>query len=177
MPKTKQQKEKIVEGLTDRFSRMEGTVLVDFQGTTMHELEALRTMCRAENCEYVVAKKSLLKIACADHAAKVDEVAGMGGVSALFGFSDPVTPAKIAKQFAKKHKTFLLKGGFLREDTGMRALSAQDVVALGDLPSREELLAKAVGSIASPLRGLVGVLQGNLRNLVGVLSAIREAKV
>ena len=55
-------------------------------------------------------------------------------------------------------------------------VSAEDVIALSKLPSKDELIAQVVGSVRAPLSGLVGVMQGNLRGLVQTLNAIKEAK-
>ncbi|MFH1430098.1 MAG: 50S ribosomal protein L10 [Candidatus Uhrbacteria bacterium] len=177
MPKTRQQKVEMLAGLQDRLARMSGAVLADFATLKMHDLEDLRKRCRAESCEFLVVKKTLLKRAAEAESVPLDAGQVEGSVSILAGFEDAITPAKIAKRYAKEHEAFRVYGGFIREESGVLALDADSVRRLGDLPSRDELIAKAVGSIAAPLRGLVGVLQGNLRGLVGVLSAIQQSKV
>lgn len=162
--------------LSGHLSRMQSAVVADFTGLTMQAMEPLRRDARAQDCEYLVVKKTLLKRAATAQGIAVDDALCEGGVSMLFGFSDAVAPARIAKAFVKQHEAMQVRGGFLREGDHVRTVSVADVVMLGNLPSRDELIAKAVGSIAAPLRGLVGVLQGNLRNLVGVLQAITAAK-
>lgn len=176
MPMTKAQKQAVVEGVADRIGKMQIAVFADFTGCTMQQLEELRTQARKEQCEYLVVKKTLFARAAASHEIAANAVATEGALSVLFGFADVVAPAKLAKAFAKAHEAFTVVGGLMRERGVVAALDAGAVRQLGDLPSRDELIAKAVGSIAAPLRGLVGVLQGNHRNLVGVLNAIRESK-
>lgn len=176
MAKTKTQKQETVAGIVDRLSRTTGVVFADFSGLKVAELEELRRNARAVNCEYLVVKKTLFRRAASDRNVPVTAVPESGSLSVLFGFSDPVAPAKLAKTFAKAHAALKLLGGLMREGAGVRALATAEVAALGDLPSRDELIARAVGSIAAPLRGFVGALAGNLRNLVGVLSAIQKAK-
>ncbi|MBI2483426.1 50S ribosomal protein L10 [Candidatus Uhrbacteria bacterium] len=176
MPKTKAQKMAIAEGLSDRLRRMSGAVIADFGGLKMEEFDALRAKGRAEQCEYMVVKKTLFTRALQDAGMAFDASSMAAGVSVLLGFADPVAPAKLAKTFAKDHPALRVLGGFLREDAAVRVLTTQETVALGSLPSREVLIARAVGSIAAPLRGMLGVLQGNTRNLVGVLQAIAQAK-
>ena len=176
MPKTKAQKAETITAVAERMDRMAGAVLADFTGVKINELEELRRTSRAEHCEYLVVKKTLFQRAAATRGTPVDDASMTGSVSVLFGFADPVTPAKIAKQFAKAHPAMKILGGFIREDAGVRALDGKAVAMLGDLPSRDELRARLVGSLVSPLRGMVGVLQGNLRNLVYVLQAIEKTK-
>ena len=176
MAKTKAQKVQEVAGISDRFNRMVGAVFADFSGLKMAELEELRSAARAADCEYLVVKKTLFQRAAGERGIQADATNVPGSMSALFGFSDPVAAARIAKQFAKAHAALKVLGGLLREGAGVRALATAEVAALGDLPSREQLIARAVGSIAAPLRGLLGVLQGNARQLVYVLNAIQKTK-
>lgn len=174
MPKTKAQKAVIVTDIADRLARMSGAVLADFSGLKMPEFDELRTACRAAACEYTVMKKSLFRRAASEQGIAVDESLLPGGASMLVGFVDPVAPAKLVKQFGKAHPALKVLGGILREGASARTLTAAEIAVLGDLPSANELRARVVGSLASPLRGLVGVLQGNIRKLVYVLQAIAQ---
>ena len=90
----------------------------------------------------------------------------------VFAGTDPVAPAKAIKKFSDDVKPIDVKAAYIEG----RVVDASKVSALAALPSREELLAKMVGSIASPLRGLVTVLSGNQSGLVRVLNSIREQK-
>lgn len=176
MAKTKVQKQETVAGIADRLDRTAGVVFADFSGLKVAELEELRRNARGVGCEYLVVKKTLFRRAAADRGVPATAVPESGSLSVLFGFSDPIAPAKLAKTFAKAHAALKVLGGLIREELGIRSLEAKETAALGDLPSVDELRARLVGSLASPLRGLVGVMQGNLRNLVGVLSAIQKVK-
>jgi large subunit ribosomal protein L10 len=176
MAKSKVQKQETVAGITDRLSRTAGAVFADFSGLKVAELEELRRNARATGCEYLVVKKTLFRRAAADRNVPVAAVPESGSLSVLFGFADPIAPAKLAKTFAKAHAALKVLGGLIREELGIRSLGQKEVVALGDLPSVDELRARLVGSLASPLRGMVGVMQGNLRSLVQVLNAVREMK-
>lgn len=176
MPKTKAQKVEAVAAIADRLHQSAGAVFADFTGVKINEIEELRKKSRAEGCEYLVVKKTLFKRAAKDESISFDASTITGALSILFGFSDPVAPAKVAKNFVKGHAAMRILGGLIREADIVRALDQTGVSALGDLPSRDELRARMVGSIAAPLRGLVGVLQGNLRKFVYVLNAINKAK-
>lgn len=166
----------MIAGMEERLEKMQGAVFADFTGCDVHALEELRIAARQNGCEYLVVKKTLFNRAVTARNMPADAMRIDGALSVLFGFSDAVAPAKLAKTFAKAHDAFKVLGGFMREQGAMTAVDVAGVRTLGDLPSRNELIAKAVGSIAAPLRGLVGVLQGNHRNLVGVLAAIQRQR-
>ena len=99
----------------------------------------------------------------------------MEGPTALaYSAEDAVAPAKILKAFIKETKTEALtvKAGLVDG----QVIDAAAVNALADLPSREELIAKLLGSMQAPVSGLVNVLQGNIRNVVYALEAVRAKK-
>ena len=87
-----------------------------------------------------------------------------------FSAEDPVAPAKILSEFAKDHKALEIKAGILDG----AVIGLDEVKALADLPSREVLLAKLIGSMQAPISGLVNVLHGTLRNFVYVVDAVRQ---
>lgn len=176
MSKSKVQKVAIVSGVEERLGRMQGAVLADFTGLKMAAIESLRNEARASDCEYLVVKKTLYGRAASAASVPTDDATMTSAMSVLFGFSDPIAPARIAKTFTKANEAFKVLGGLLREGGVVRSLTFAEVKVLGDLPSRDVLIAQAVGSIAAPLRGFVGALQGNLRNLLGVLGAIQKTK-
>ncbi|MBI3290784.1 50S ribosomal protein L10 [Candidatus Falkowbacteria bacterium] len=94
------------------------------------------------------------------------------GVATVFGYEDEVAPARVIQTFAKNHEALNTVGGILEG----RFVGPEKIIELSRLPSRDELLAKVVGSINAPISGFVNVLAGNLRGLVGVLSAIKDSK-
>lgn len=175
MAKVKTQKAQEVAGIADRLNRTAGAVFADFAGLKVAELEELRRSARGVGCEYLVVKKTLFRRAASDHGVPVTTVPESGSLSVLFGFADPVAPARLIKTFAKAHAALKVLGGLIREELGIRSLEQREVATLGDLPSVDELRHRLVGSLASPLRSMVGVMQGNLRSLVHVLNAVREA--
>jgi large subunit ribosomal protein L10 len=85
---------------------------------------------------------------------------------------DPVAPAKLISEFIKDNRILEIKGGLVEG----KVIDAEAVKSLSSLPPREVLLARLLGSMQSPITGLVTVLQGNIRNLVYALDAIREQK-
>src|SRR3989344_1144033 len=88
----------------------------------------------------------------------------------IFSYEDEVTPAKTVQNFAKDHEAMLAVGGIVEGQYFDRT----KILALSKLPTKLELLAKVVGSISSPISGLVNVFAGNLRNLVYILNAVKQ---
>ena len=96
----------------------------------------------------------------------------MEGPSVWAFSEDPVTPAKILKDFGKNVPVLMMQGGVLDG----KSINADMLERLADLPSREQLLAQVVGTIAMPLRNLAGVLNALPRNLASVIDEVRKQK-
>ena len=173
MAKTRQHKEEEIQQLATSLKEAKAAVFANFQGLKVSESESLRTICREQNINYFVTKKTLLRLALKDLGLEVDTKSFDGGVSVVLGTDDEVAPAQTVAKFAKKHDVVTLFGGILEN----KFIDASNVTALSVLPSKEELLAKVVGSLNAPISGFVNVLAGNLRGLVNVLKAVKEAKV
>ncbi len=173
MAKTREQKEQMVQDLTDKLGQAKSVVFTQAYGYTMNDANALRETAKKEGLEITVTKKTLL-----DLASKNAGVEGMdarsleGSVLTTFGFEDEVAPARVMAKFLKGRDDMKILAGILEG----KAVDAEMVLNLSKLPSKEELLAKVVGSINAPVSGFVGVLNANLRNVVGVLNAIKESK-
>jgi large subunit ribosomal protein L10 len=170
MPTAK--KEAVVQELRDRLADSKNLFLTDFAGLTVADITKLRGELRKDGSTYSVVKNTLFKIAAGDLASTFDEyLAGTTGV--VFAGTDPVGPAKALKTFSKDVKAIGIKAAYIDG----RIVGAAQVEILASLPPKQELLAKLVGSLASPMRGLVTVLQGNQSGLVRALNAIREQKL
>ena len=97
----------------------------------------------------------------------------LAGPSAfVFASGDPVASAKALKSFAKENDKLVIKGGILDG----KAMNADQVKAIADLPSREELLAKLLRTLQNPMSGLVRVLNGPATGLAQALNQIAEKK-
>jgi len=172
MPKSRQQKEATLSSLSDGLKSAKASVFANFQGLTVAEADELRNICRKEGIKVLVAKKTLLKKAFKEIGIEADPKVFQGGVATFFDTNDEVAPARIVNDFAKKHEVMAIFGGTLDGNY----IDAMFVKNLASLPSKQQLLAKLVGSINSPVSGFVNVLAGNLRGLVSVLNNIKEAK-
>jgi len=169
MPTAK--KETAVRELRDRLAGSKNLFFTDYKGLTVEEITKLRGELRKDGNTYAVVKNTLFRIAAGDVANQLEQfLAGPTGV--IFAGADPVAPAKALKTFSDSTKKVAVKAAFIDG----RVVDAKQVDVLASLPSKQELLAKLVGSLASPMRGLVTVLSGNQSGLVRVLNAIREQK-
>jgi large subunit ribosomal protein L10 len=173
MAKTKQQKQQTVKDLTERLKKAKSLVFFNFDNLKVKEVEELRKNCRVENVDYLVAKKTLMKIAFKEAGiTEVDPKTFDKGVAIAFGYGDEVAPARIVQDFAKEHEALYTVGGVLED----KYVNRDKILELAKLPSKDELLAKVVGSIKAPVSGFVNALAGNLRNLVYVLNAVKNNK-
>jgi large subunit ribosomal protein L10 len=171
MAKTKEQKKKTLESLEDKFSRIKAAVFVNFAGLKVKDVTVLRNTLRKEKIDYGVAKKTLLKLALEKTNYKeVDPKKFEGNIGVAFGYDDEVMPAKLLNQFKAQHEALKFIGGLLEN----KYIDAAKVLELANVPGKQELLAKLVGTINSPVSGFVNVLAGNLRGLVQVLNAMSE---
>jgi len=173
MAKTKEQKEQIVADLTDKLQKSKSAVFTQVSGFTMDDANELRKEAKENDLEVMIAKKTLLEIAVKNAGVKgLNPRELEGSILTTFGYSDEIAPARVMAKFAKGREGLVMLAGVLEGE----GVDAAMVKSLSALPSKEELLAKLVGSINAPVSGFVGVLNANLRNLVGVINAIKESK-
>lgn len=170
MAQIKQQKEELVKSLAEKLKNSKAVVFSDFKGLTVKGLTDLRKELRSADIEIKVLKKTLINIALKDAGIDADTRKMEGQIAIAISSGDEVAAAKIIAKAAKANENLKIVGGIL----GIKELSADEVNALAKLPSKEEMLAKLVGTINAPVSGFVNVLAGNLRGLVQVLKAVSE---
>lgn len=148
-------KKKIVSDLTDRMKNSVAGVIVKYEGITVEKDTALRAELRKANVEYTVVKNTLTKRAC-EEAGFSELTSCLEGMTAVAtSAEDPVAAAKILKKYADGIESFEIKAGYV--DGGV--LDAAGVNALAELPSKEQLIGKILGSLQSSLYSLAYVLQ------------------
>lgn len=172
MPKTRQEKEVLMKEVTELFQKAPLILFTHFTGITVNDVNDLRQRCKARGVEYKVVKKTLLDRICKDQQFPVVPTTLEGEIATVFSLEDEIAAAQLLCEFQKKHEAIKLVCGVLEG----KYLQAFEVSALASLPSREQLVARAVGSIRSPLSRFLTVLSGNLRGLVCVLNRIGEQK-
>lgn len=167
----KNQKKEIIKDLTDRLTRQKASVFFNYTGLKVNQFQELRSKLREQGIDCRVAKKTLVDLSLKGAGLKDVKVKDLPGqVALVFGYEDEVLPAKIVYDFSKTNSDLEILSGFVQG----KYLEKEEMMNLAKLPSKQELLAKLVYSIASPMSGLVNVLQGNLRKLVFVLKNIKS---
>lgn len=163
-----------VAELKELFAGAEAVFVAEYRGLTVAQSSELRKAIRDAGGHAKVARNTLAEIALTEAGlVKSDEMMVGPNIYVVAPTNSPAV-AKAISDFAgkKENKAFVIKGGVM----GTELLTLENVKALASMPSREELLAHAVGSIAAPLRGLVTVLSGPARGLVTALSQLAEKK-
>ena len=133
------------------------TILVDFCGLTVAQDTAFRRKMREAGVKYGVVKNTMLRIAANEAGIEGLEPVLEKNTAIAVAPEDPVAVAKIICDFAKENKALTIK-------------------ALAELPPKEVLIAKMLGSMNAPISGFVNVLQGTIRNVVYALEAVRQQK-
>jgi large subunit ribosomal protein L10 len=165
-------KRQAVTELAEMLRDSTAIAVADYRGLKVSEMQTVRRSLRASGVELHVAKNRLLKIA-ADQADRADLKPMLEGPTALATISgDEVALAKALQEAFRPFRVVTLRGGLL----GNQAIDAASLARMASLPSRELLLGRLAGGLASPITGFASVLAANLRNLAGVLSAVADQK-
>ena len=171
MAKTRAQKEQDLAELTDRLKSAKSIVLSEYRGTNVKDIDKFRRALSAEGIVSKVYKSPLIKKAFEANGIDATNIMEFK-VPVIVSVSqeDEVAPARVIKTFGKEVKTISMLSGVL---DGTFA-SKEQMLALADLPSKDQLRAKLVGTINAPVSGFVNVLAGNLRGLINVLNAVAQ---
>ena len=170
-------KQAVVAQLKEQLESAKGVVLTSYKGLTVAQDTELRRELREAGVSYHVVKNTMLRIAAKEAGIEGIEEHLEGTTAFAFSTEDAVAPAKVICGFIKKNK--LEDAEVLTVKVGMvegKVIGVDEVKALAALPSREELIAKLLGSMNAPNSNTVNVLQGVIRNAVYVLDAIRSEK-
>lgn len=173
MAQSRESKEKDLAELAELFANSKLTVVASYTGLGVKQMQELRAQSSESSTKVRVAKNRLVKLVLSQNdTLKQSDVSGLKG-QLLYAFNseDEVAPAQVLKNFAKANPQLEFVAALNQEG---EVFTAEQVRALADLPTKDQLRAQVVGTIAAPLSGLVGVLSGNLRGLATVLSARQE---
>jgi len=166
-------KKEIVEELVEKFKRAQSYYLVDFAGMTVKDSLLFRRELRKEKIEFKVAKNTLILRAFKEiDALIVPENLLTGPTGIIFGYDDAVAPARILKVQVEKFNKPTFKGAVLE---GVYYDSSQ-LKTLAALPSKKDLMASIVGSLQSPISGIVGAINAVMRDLANVIEEAVKSK-
>lgn len=150
-----EQKQAIVAALAEQLKNSPAGVVVNYQGITVENDTKMRKALREAGVDYKVIKNSLTGRAC-DEVGLGDMKQYLSGMTAIaIASENPVAPAKVLKEYAEKVESFQILAGYLDG----KVVDKDTVNQLADIPSKEVLIAKFLGSIKSPIYGLAYALQ------------------
>ena len=170
---TKAFKSEKIDAIKSKIEKAQVALITEYKGYTVEEITNLRRELQQQGGDYMVTKNTLTKVAIkgTEYEAMADLM--KGPIAIAFGFEDQVSPAKVVSKFIKDSKKGEILGAVLEGNL----LSASDAKALANLPSKEELYAKMLGSINSPATGLTLGINGIMAALTGAVAAVRDQKV
>ena len=174
MPSVKvlEEKKQMVADLTNKLKNATAGVLVDYQGINVEQDTKLRTELREAGVDYFVFKNTLTRLAVKECGFEELLPVLVKMTAIAVSDTDPVAPAKILASYADKIPTFNIKAGFVDG----AVIDVQGVNRLATMPSKEELIAKVLGTLQSPASGLANVINANMSGLARVLQAIHDKK-
>ena len=157
MALTKAQKTKQIESIKEKVANQKSMIFVDFAKVPSKEMFSLRKSLKESGCNLKIAKKTLVRIAFGQlNISFWNKIKSSipGQLAVVFGIEDEIAPARIANKFAKDHETFKILGGIFEK----RFIDREKVLVLANIPPRNELLSRLVGSLSSPVTSFVRVL-------------------
>ena len=166
MALTKVQKQKILDELKEKIAKQKVMIFADFTGLKVKDLSNLRKKIKAADGEIKVAKKTLLGLAVKGAGLEFEAKKIKGEIALVFGYKDEISLAKIIYQFAEANPNLKILGGFLEN----QFRTAEEIITLAQLPTKEELLSGLVRSVSAPISNFINVLQGNIKGLIIVLA-------
>ncbi len=172
MPKTREQKQEVIKSINQKIKDSKSLIISVFDKLKVNQDQELRQKLRQNGIKYEVVKKTLLKRSFEENGVKdlpEDELLGNISITAS---KDEVTGAKILAEFAGDKEDFKIIGGLLNNIW----VDADKILELAKLPSKDELLTRAIGAIKAPLSGFVNVLSGDIKGLINILNAIKNNK-
>ncbi len=172
MPSEKilEQKKALVASLSDKLKNSCAGVIVNYKGINVSDDTKLRKELRESGVEYFVVKNTLLQRAAKEAGLDGLEPVLEGTTAIAISKEDYVAAARILCKFADENDFFKAKAGFIEG----KVISEAEVNNLAKLPTKEVLVAKALGGLNAPISGFVTVLNGTIRGLVVALNAIAE---
>ena len=157
MPNAKvlESKKATVDALAEKLQNATAAVFVDYKGINVAQDTELRSQFRAAGVEYTVVKNTLTRFAANKVGySEFDELLN-GTTSMACTTGDPIAPARIVSEFAKKNKDIIkIKGGMVEG----KVLSVDELKAFGELPSKDALVAQVLGTFLAPITALAFVL-------------------
>ncbi len=149
------EKQLVIDEIKGKLEKAQSAVIIDYIGISVAEADEMRKKLREAGVDYTVYKNTLMKRAIegTDYEGLTDVLAGPSAIA--IGYEDAIAPARVLQKIIKDYKKMSFKAGIV-EGT---LYDVKGIEALAELPSREELIAKFMGSIQSPVSKAVRTFQ------------------
>jgi large subunit ribosomal protein L10 len=175
MPRTKPpraDKVEVVGTIEDLLTRSQAAIVTEYRGLTVSEMTELRNRLRPGGGEYHVVKNTLIKRALGDKVSPELDSMLKGPSAVAFATTDPIHTSKTLLAYLREIRKpeITLKGGYVDG----RVYTVEQITALSKIPSREAVLAQAVGTIQAPLSNFVGTMNGILSEFARTLQAVAD---
>lgn len=175
MAKSRQQKTEAYDQYLEALKNSQAIFLVDLTNLKTNQITDLKLQLFDLGASFAAIKNTVFTKAYENSPLKEIELGELSGQTGAFFIPEGVDASAIAKIIKESQKNFQLMESKLGFMDG-KLLSKEQIQAIADLPSREELLAKTVYLIAAPVRNLLGVMNGATRDLMNVLNAVKDSK-
>jgi large subunit ribosomal protein L10 len=165
-------KRETIDDLRAELDASRAMIVSEYRGLTVKEISEIRRALRKQDVTYRVVKNRLMRIAAQDNAAAEALTPLLVGPTAIAFGTDEAATAKAVLDATRPYKIVKITGGVL----GSRAIDASSVGRLAALPSREVLLAEALGAIVAPMSTVAGLFDAPLRDVAGLVQALIDSR-
>ena len=166
------EKVQAVADIRERIEKASAVFLAEYSGLSVNQQQVLRRALKKQEAEFKVIKMTLARLAAAELGIDDIDHLLLGPTGVAYADGDPVSTAKVLKDFASKHDVFRIKGGLLSGEV----LTPERVSELADVESREILLARLAGLFAAPISQVAGLFGHVQQEVVGLLQALLDQK-
>lgn len=165
-------KRETIEELRAQLDASRTMIVSEYRGLKVKEIGEIRRALRKQNVSYRVVKNRLMRIAAQDNPAAAALSPMLVGPTAIAFGTDEAATAKAVLDATRPYRIVKITGGVL----GSRMIGADGVTKLATLPSREVLLAEAIGAIAAPMSTMAGLFDAPLRDVAGLVQALADKR-
>lgn len=165
---------KKVEKLKEKLTKSSSVIFAEYHGLDANKVNELRSKVKSAGAEMTIAKNTLMKIALKESKTGNKELEKelKGPLAVFFAYENSLAPLKAISEFVKMFELPKIISGIVDGEY----LNAEKLNILSNIPSKDELIAKLIGTLKSPISGLANVLSGTQKNLIYALSAVAEQK-
>jgi large subunit ribosomal protein L10 len=166
------EKRDVVQDVKEKVQDASMIVFADYRGLSVSDMTELRQQLSEEQASLTVFKNTMMRIALSELEIEYPDEMLIGPSALVRAEGDPTKVSKLLVKYAKKKECFAIKGGIYEDSI----IEDSVIIQLSQLPGREELIAKSVGLIKSPITNLVLCLSSPIQGLINALNAIKEKK-